>query len=443
MVPSLPSVSRRRVLAGTGSLLAVGTVGVGAAAPTALPDALTDEATKHYPTPPAVTAHWRPTVTEEHARTVVEKLAATVERAESLWQDLDTDRHNTGAGGWLSEARTALENGDHHAALFDATYGLQFAAEELGFARAKRGDADLPALAERALAVRDRATGVVDALDPYRVGDPGVDLAWYYRVEREAVQAANQAVWSDVEATANGVGDEDGPPRGQYDAGRVGSLTANVAVAEVAALNADRFWSHLQDRLGDDATAYADHLDAVAADLGERIDDHPSREAVLERHDVRDAEEYGPYEFAHGRLARWCYDSTLSPWAVDVDADVSVTTAVVSAQAVVNHRAHGFATDHLVVDEATEGFDSGHVLAEKRRARRSYRDAVGSDPDPLLTRQATRAVQDLRVAEVDTGDTDGSWTPWKERLDAYLYALVGRARLEHHPDVYERVVDGA
>jgi hypothetical protein len=444
MVPDLPSPSltRRRLVAAAGGLLATGTVGVGATAPTALPDPLADEAVNHYPTPPEVTAHWRPTVTEAHASEVVETLAETVERAEGLWADLDTDRPYTGAGGWLEDARTSLSNGDYHDALFEATYGLQFAANDLGVARARLHETDLPALADRALAVRDRARSVLDAVDPYPVDDPGVDLAWYLRVEQEAVQAANQAVWPDVEATANGFGDDDGPPRGRFDPGRVGDLTEGVVLAEVAALNAEHFFAHLQNRVGDDATHYADHLAAVADEFRPVLESRPSREAVLERHDVRDADDYGPYEFAHGRLARWCYESTLSPWAVEVDADVRVLTAVAYAQGVVNHRAHGFATDHLVVEEDDTGFDPGRVLAEKRRARDAYREAFGDDPDPLLTRQAARAVEDLQVADVDLGDTDDDWPAWKERLDAYLYALVGRARFRHHPDVYATLVDG-
>lgn len=444
--PSLPALSRRRVLAGVGGAVGLGalaSIAVGATAPTALPDALTDEATKHYPTPPEVTEHWRPTVTEAHARSVVETFATTHERADDRWAAIDADRFGSGGDGWLEDARSALESGTYHEALFDATYGLQFAANDLGRARAKQGDADVQALAERAVAVRDRANALLDALRPYRVAAPGTDLAWYRRIEAEAVQGVGQATWSGVDAAANGVDDEDGPRRSEFDPGRIGDLTEGVVLGEIAVSNAERFHDHLRERLGDDATAYESHLDAVADDFRSELADAPSRETVLERHDVRSAEEYGPDEFAHSRLARWCYDAPhVSPWTTEVDVDARALTAVGLATGVVDHRAHEFAIEHLVVDEATTGFDSGHVLAEKRRARDVYQDVVGDDPDPLLTRQAARAIEDLQVATVDMAHTDGHWTAWKERLDAYLYALVGRARLHHHPDVYETLVDG-
>jgi hypothetical protein len=445
--PSLPELSRRRVLAGIGGVVGLGTLGsiaVGATAPTALPDVMTDEATKHYPTPPEVTAHWRPTVTEAHARDVVERFEDVHERGDDRWARIDdVDRFGSGGSGWLESAQSSLESGNYHDALFEATYGLQFAANALGQARAWQDDADLPALAERAIDVRDRATAVVDALSPYRVDDPGTDLAWYRRIEQEAVTGAGQATWSTVEATANGVDDDDGPRRTQFDPNRVGDRTEGVVLGDVAVSNAERFHDHLTERLGDDATAYEAHLDAVAEDFRGILADAPDRDTVLERHDVRSTDDYGPDEFAHSRLARWCYDSTyVSPWTTEVDPDAKALVTVALATGVVDHRAHAFAIDELVVDESTEGFDSGHVLAEKRRARSKYQDVVGDDPDPLLTRQAARAIEDLQVATVDLSHTDGDWTPWKERLDAYLYALVGRAKLHHHPDVYQRLVDG-
>jgi hypothetical protein len=102
-------------------------------------------------------------------------------------------------------------------------------------------------------------------------------------------------------------------------------------------------------------------------------------------------------------------------------------------------RAHRFAVDELVVDEGDAGFDSGHVLAEKRRARSVYGSVFGSEPAPLLTRQAARAIEDLQVATVDE-DTGSDWELWRERLQAYLYALVGRAKLRESPAVHRTVV---
>jgi len=442
MVPAiaLPSVSRRRVLAGAASALALGTVGVGAAAPTALPDQLTDEATKHYPTPPEVAEIWQPTVTETHASAVVERLADVVDRGETLWSRLDTGRRFTGAGGWLENARESLDAGNYNDALFEATYGLQFAAEQLGEARAELDRVDLQALGERTVAVRDRIDAVLESVDEYRVGDPGTDLAWYRRIESELHRASRRANWSGATAAADGVDDENGPDTGDVDANDVRTFTRAVELAEVNALNAERFRDHLQDRLGGDATPYADHLAGVAEEFRRELDARPTEERLREQY-VGDPDEYGPHEFAQSRLARWCFNvATPGTWQLEDAPELRVTKAMTLGSRIVGHRAHDFATSHLVVDETDADFDSGHALAEKRRARRTYQDATGGDPEPLLALQAGRAIEDLQVAVV--GFAGNYRDPlWKERLQAYLYALAGRAKLEHHPDVYERIAD--
>lgn len=439
--PSLPDpseLSRRQVLAGLGGLGALATGGsvvVGATEPTALPDVLTDEATKHYPTPPEVRSIWQPTVTEDHARTVIETLATTVDRGERRWNETDSDRPFTGAGGWLEDARESLDAGEYNEALFEATYGLQFAAEALGRAQYLLDDHDLEGLGQRILDARDRTSSVAEALAPYRADDPGTDLAWYLVIEQELLQASHELRWEDAEAAANG------EQEGVLDERDYADLTAAAAVGEVNALNAERYWQHLQNRLGPDASAYGDHLERVADEFRSTLESKPARDEVRARYGLGDVDDVDPHAFAHSRLVRWCFDAAVpTPWQIDVDADLRVTTALALGSGIVSWRAHDLATDELVVDETTTGFDSGHTLAEKRRARDTYQNAIGDDPDPLLAHQAGRAIEDLQVAVV--GFADSYRRPlWKERLEAYLYALVGRSKLHHHPDVYQRIVD--
>lgn len=439
--PSLPDpseLSRRRVLAGLGALGALATGGsvvVGATEPTALPDVVTDEATKHYPTPPEVASIWQPTVTEDHARTVVEKLAAIVDRGERRWDEADPDEHFTGAGGWLGSARESLDGGEYNEALFEATYGLQFAAEALGRARYLLDEHDLEALGERVLEARDRAETVANALAPYRADDPGTDLAWYLAIEQELLQASHELRWDDADAAANG--EREGP----LDERDYASLTGAAALAEVNVLNAERYWQHLQNRLGPDAAAYGDHLQRVADDFRSTLESKPTRDDARARYGLDGVDDVDPYVFAHSRLIRWCFDAaTPAFWQTDVDANLRVVTALGFGSGIVGWRAHDTATDELVVDETTTTFDSGHTLAEKRRARNTYQTALGDDPDPLLAHQAGRAIEDLQVAVVGFGDNYRR-PLWKERLEAYLYALVGRSKLHHHPDVYQRIVD--
>lgn len=443
MVPDLPSPTRRQFLGSLTAACVGSTAVLGATTPTALPDVVTDWATRAYPTPPEVTALWRPTVTEAHAREAVTLLADTVAEAERLWPDLETTQRFHGSGGWLADAREGLQQGNYPEALFDAQYGIQFAGEDLGFARANLDvpAADLRTLGDRAAALLDRFDRVAADLRPYRAVVPGRDLAWHYGVERRIRLGRLRAGNDDVLAARDGVDDGDGPDASTFDARAIGSVTGNVLQAQIDALSAERFRDQhatLVDRSG---TPYADHLREVHDRFVSAIEGFPTREAVREAYleDVDRDEEYTPYVFARDRLARWCFDPQYR-YGNDDTEDLLVYRTVERSKGLAQRRAHSTALRRLVVETGDDGFDSGHALAAKRRARSTYRSVVGSDPPPLLTRQARRAVEDLQVAKVGFA---GSYRRplWRERLEAYLYALVGRAKLEQYPALYRDIVD--
>ncbi|MFD1647556.1 hypothetical protein [Haloarchaeobius litoreus] len=445
MVPDIPSLTRRRLLGGVAGIGALGTsvtVGLGMTEPTALPDSVTDLASRHYPTPPEATTHWRPTVTEEHAAFAVDRLAETTDRAESLWSGFDSERRFVGDGGWLEDAESALRSGNYHEALWQATYGLQFAGEDLGRARWEAGRGDLQALATRGTELQERVGQVAGELAPYRVSDPATDLAWYLEIEQEALVAEQLADLRGFEDATNGVDDEDGPETSGVEARSVGELTANLLQAEVHVESAERFLQHLDGRLGNDSQPYSQQLQAATDAFRTSLEDTPTREEALARQGLGDSEQDDLYAFAHRRLARWCIPATApSPWTVDVDRELRVATAVGFSTGVAKARAYEHAVDKLVVDEGQTGFDSGHLIAEKRRARSTYQSVIGGDPPPLLTRQASRAIEDLQVADVDGGG-DGNWSLGHERVQAYCYALIGRLKLQEYPDLFETIIEG-
>lgn len=227
MVPDRFALSRRQLLGGLAGgvgLGGAGTVATAVTRPTALPDPLADVAVTNYPTPPAASSLWQPTVTEEHAREAVTLLAETDDRARSLWAatELD-DRCLTGAGGWLETARSSLENGNYHDALSDATYGMQFAGEDLGKAREELGREDLGELAARSRELFERIDAVVDAIDSYPVREPERDLAWYVHAELELQRGRHLADWHGLEAIRN-AGDDD-PESSAYDHAAIGETS--------------------------------------------------------------------------------------------------------------------------------------------------------------------------------------------------------------------------
>ncbi|UIO99392.1 hypothetical protein Hbl1158_12775 [Halobaculum sp. CBA1158] len=428
MVPDLPSPSRRSLLASAGLALAGATVGVGATRPTALPDPVTDQASKWLPDP---TDHrWHPPVSEAHAREAVGRLADEVERGRELWEELDDDDDRfTGAGGHLDSARDDLESGDHRGALFSATYGMQFAGEDVGVALARldRDGGDPERLAERGEAILERATAVAEAVADYPVADPGRDLGWYHEIERRIRLARLDAHERDPDRDRT------------YDARDIGTMYGGNLRAEQRVRDAEYLHERLRDRVGDDAEQWADRVDRVDGRVREAIDGFPSRETV--REEVRALDEGTPYALARWKLSMWCYDTDYL--VADWDEDLSLLNAVEAAQALAQRRAHDRAVDALVMEpDGPRSFDSGHVIREKRAAMRRFRRVVGDSPAPLLSILTERAGEDIDVAEVGFA---GSYERpiWRDRVDAYCYALVARMKLKEYPRVFERFVDRA
>ncbi|WP_277555136.1 hypothetical protein [Halobaculum limi] len=425
MVPDPPSLSRRALLGGAAAGL-VGLTGVvGAVRPTALPDAVTDQASKFLPDP---TDHrWHPPVSEAHARDTVGQLAEEVERGRELWSDLDTDERFTGAGGWLESAREALQAENYREATFYATGGMQFAAEEVGIALARldRPEADPKRLADRGEAIRDRADDLVASFDDYPVADPGRDLGWYHDIERTVRFVRFDASERDRDR--------------EYDARDIGSIYAGNRQAELRLATAEHHRERVHELVGDDGDPMADRIDRLDERFRARIEEFPSREAVREEVEaVEDEYGPGPYALARWKLAMWCYDTDY--YVADWDEGLSLMTTVEAAQALAQRRAHDRAVDALAMDPDDDGFDSGHVVREKRAAMKRFRRVVGDDPAPLLSILTVRAGEDIDVAEVGFAGSY-EYPIWRDRVDAYCYALVARMKLKEYPPLYERFVE--
>jgi hypothetical protein len=99
------------------------------------------------------------------------------------------------------------------------------------------------------------------------------------------------------------------------------------------------------------------------------------------------------------------------------------------------------AVDALAMEPGgPRAFDSGRVVSEKRAAMKRCLRVVGDSPAPLLSILTERAGEDIDVAEVGFA---GSYERpiWRDRVDAYCYALIARMKLTEYPRVYERFVE--
>ncbi|SDR42550.1 hypothetical protein [Natronobacterium texcoconense] len=441
MVPDPSSISRRQLLGGLagGATLGSGAlVATGVTRPTALPNVLTDWATNYYPTPPAPSSLWQPTVTEAHAREAVELLAETEDEALERWDDIEDDdgRFVTGSGGWLSSAEESLEDGEYEDALSRARYGMRFAGEDLGRVRAEHGEEDLEALAGRADALLERVDTVVDDIEGRPVADPERDLAWYVHVESELQRGRHLAQFRGLEEIHD---DDSDPPN--YDSRNIGEITSELLRAEIAVETGEQYRDRLWELFDSTEAPYDDHLRGLLEEFGTELEPMPTRDEVEDEY-IGDPEEYGPYEFAHSRLAQWCFPTSFSPpWRRDIDEEFLVLEVLALARGLVDWRAHEYAVAQLEVEPDDEAFDPGHILAEKRRGKSTYDDVIGSDPAPFMVVLSEEGIGNLRIADVRRDSWDDRWRPWNERIQAYLNALLGRARLQEYPAPYKAITN--
>lgn len=437
-VPDLPSPGRRRLLAGLASGAVAlagggGTFVLGRRDPTALPDPVTDVWTNDFAPSPDGRTDWHPTVTADHAREAVELLEATQREFERLQERTDEDVMG-GGDGRLASARRELDAGNHHRALREATVGLQYAGQGVGTARAVLEEFDLEPLRRRAERADERATAVADSLDPYPVVDPERDLAWYALVEREARLGQHAPGFPGFAGASDDDVDE------EYREFLAGQLTAGVFVGRLHAENAARFRDRLAERVDGTATTAGEDLERIGDRLRADLTPVSSFQEVRDRYVGDRDPDASPYTFAHRELALLCYPmSGPNPLSADVGRDLPVLRAIAFAQLLARVRGHDPAVDDLLVEPGDDGFDSGHALAEKRRAMETYRDVLGADPSPLSSVLFSPAVGRLRVATVDAHD--GEDVPmWQARLSAYCNALVARTTLPEFRALYERLV---
>ena len=97
------------------------------------------------------------------------------------------------------------------------------------------------------------------------------------------------------------------------------------------------------------------------------------------------------HEFAHCRLAQWCFPATLTPpWERNIDA-VFLTLGVIGlAQGLVDWCAHEYAVEHLDTELGDEELDPVHILSEKHRGQWTYEDVTGLDAASFIVTLSER-----------------------------------------------------
>lgn len=442
----VPDVTRRTLLAGSGTALGAGLLGTGLLAPSWLPDPVTDALLGVYPEPPGHV--WRPEVSDDHADEAVAFLAETVEQANALTERIDVDslpedlafrldERRDPSGGWLESAR---EESDPWERLFAATYGMQFAGEVVGYANVALDEVDAEALVERGDRLRTGADEVLASLGEYPVSDPARDLAYLYFVERELAFARLNSHRSGVHA--GGVASAD-----EYSDHDVASTWGSHVQAEQRLRNARYYRDLYRENLGDDARPYADVLDDALATLADAIDEFPRRDEMRTRvEEELELTQETPYGAARWELLTLCYDNDFRS-GFDGNGyrpDHTVQRVVEVARALLARRAHGFALSELDVSPDDTDYDSGRAFREKRRAVRTFRSVRDEYESPFAGVLAQEAADRIRAGDVGIGkewDRHDDRPAWQDRVEATTYYLVGTGQLRELDGVLAEILD--
>ncbi|RDI72915.1 transcriptional initiation protein Tat [Halopelagius longus] len=436
MVPDT-DFTRRRLLVGAGATAGAALLGAGVFAPEWLPNALTDPLVVHYPEPP--NHLWRQSVTDDHADEAVSALESAVARAEELRSRVDDSelsddmRHRLGhdpSGGWIDDARSESDNWTR---LFNATYGLQFAGEAIGYARVALGEEDPGALVERGRRFRTAAEEIRDSVGDYLVSDPGRDLAALYAVERNLsfakLNSHRDGVYTGGEADAS-----------EYSDHSVASTWGAHLQAEQYLRNARHFRERYREALGDDARSSADELETALNSLRSDVEEFPTRREMRGRLETDDLGQSTPYGVVRWKLTTYCFDDDFRFDADGVRADHTVERAVRLARALLARRAHGYALDELSVTPDDADYDAGRTLTAKRDAMRTFRRVRRTRDSPFESVLAEAAASRIRAGDVglDSAFRDGDRPAWRPRVEASVSFLVGEGEMRELGGVADR-----
>lgn len=437
MVPDI-SLTRRQLLGGVG-VTAGGITGTAIFAPAWLPDHLTDALLGMYPEPPAHV--WRPPVSAEHADNAVARLSSTVDKAQELRAQVDRGSVSTKvahrlytddpSGGWLDSAQS---ESNPHDRLFDATYGMQFAGEVLGYAKAARNDADIETLRTQGTQIRTAAQDIHDSISEYQVGDPATDLGYLYFLERALSFARLGAHDAD-----------DKPQEEEVKPHYIASTWAAHVQAKQRLANARYYRDLYESNITATARSFSAQLATALSSLMDSLNEFPTRTEMQTEIEAKiEDSNQTPYQVARRELLTLCYntDHQAGYGEGGFKEGHTVQHIVDAAIELLSRQAHDYALSELAVSPDDTDYDSGHAFREKRQALRKFQSVRDQHPSPVAGILAQEPADRIRAGDVGITVFDGDdETPaWHDRVTAAVYYLVGNGMLRGLSDVLDTMI---
>lgn len=425
----MPSISRRRLLAGGAAVGAAG--GLGLLPAKYLPASVAQARLSFRPVPD-VSA--RPPVTDDHEGAARDALQSLVERAEQEWSRVEDQDAAIEALPGLANPERSIDSARDYLddipgesgweVLFSARIGAQYAGEAIGGTRLALGEASGEFLAEQA---REIQANVADERErvTYEVTDPATDLARLYWVERWLHSAQ-------LNTYRTGVYTGQDEPTAEYDDHELVRTWGSHMQARRSRADAARLYDDYRDGAAGEWRDLTDHVEAVEAELRAEARE---RSFTTDEFDHRSAEIESLPE-SPLRTYRWqtmfYVQNSNVEFVDDLSAGLPLYRAVGNAEVIL--RAQALAD---VPDQPFEDSVPVSLLARtKRDGLALLRDHLDAVPEQsirgLLLREGRRLLW-AGDTQLDNGDVD------HPRARAYARYRLGVGYLRHVGEMAARL----
>lgn len=425
-----PSITRRRAIAGTGTAF------LGGAGIVSLP-------ARYYPAPvidwlvgqrSKPNLDWRPPISQALFTESYDVLRDRLDRATTLWSQVDTDDELSPAaqGGKLAfqGIESTVESLGTVTPSWEMWSELSRAhlevGEAIGGALVALDDADPQTVVDRGETLRSQIASLREQTE-YRIDDAGVDLGWLYWIERSLALGK-------LRTHRNGLYIGETTPASEYEDHDIVRTMSNQAGAREQLRLARQWHRAYTDRL-DEPSDVTDKLEELRTEYADEVNRlRVSREQLQQSLDDM---ERGVYRHARARLASLTVQDLDSTDGYTSDG-LLVRQTIREARNVLKLRAYQSALDAFALSPG-ESVDPLLLYRAERRATNRLKAVHDRVSAPLATGMLRDAAGRVRNAHIGL-DNDGRQK--SARAEAYAAYLSGEHQLRHAPAVLEPFGDG-
>lgn len=426
----MPSISRRRLLAGGAAVGVAG--GLGLLPAKYLPASVAQARLSVRPVP-EVSA--RPPVTDGHEASAHEALQSLVDRAESEWSRVEDQQAAVERLPGLANPERSIDSARDYLddipgesgweVLFSSRIGAQFAGEAIGGTRLAVDEASGESLAEQA---REIQANVADERErvTYEVTDPATDLARLYWVEKWLHSAQLNSYRTGVY-----VGQDE--PTVEYDDHEFVRTWGSHMQARRSLADAARLYDDYRDGADGEWRDLTDHVETVESELWTEARERSfTTDEFEERSAAIESLPEGPLRTYRWQAMFYVQNANVE-FVDDLSTGLPLYRAVGNAETVLRARALADAPDDPFEDSVPVSL----LARTKRDGLALLRDHLDAVPEQsvrgLLLREGRRLLWAGDTQLDNGGEVD------HPRARAYARYRLGVGYLRHVDEVAARL----